>query len=140
MCLLDVFDGNKWKEFLLQTSITHFQFQFTLSIRSHFHQHGSILLDSFRSSFWLEEKHCYVAYYEWPYSNSIKRRVVYSIPGFLHRFIRYMEDPYPHMSTVPSNYEQSIFYSKHICSLSLNFNRPIYRFAHVGQLELTASS
>ncbi|CAF5129396.1 unnamed protein product, partial [Rotaria sp. Silwood1] len=56
----DLFDGNQWKNFILKTNIIIFNFEFQI-LNSN--KDVSILLESFRSSFWLREKHFYVGYH-----------------------------------------------------------------------------
>ncbi|CAF1427048.1 unnamed protein product [Rotaria sp. Silwood1] len=112
---LDLIDGKQWEEFIRKTKIIKFNFQFILSEKINFSQNKAILLDSFRLAFWLKEKH-------W--------------------CINYTKDRYPPLSTVPSNDEQRIFYSRYIEHLFLDFNKPIddlpnYRFIHVNSLYLS---
>ena len=143
VCLLDVFDGQKWQKFLSQTAITRFDFHLTLAGNVHFNGSGPLLLQSFRSTFWLQKKHWYMAFEQHSYRGRITRRTIYSIPRFLPGCVHYTNRFCPPMSTVTSNYEQQIFYSRPIQSLLFNFNQsiiqPIYRFAHVHRLILVGS-
>ncbi|CAF4290946.1 unnamed protein product, partial [Rotaria sp. Silwood2] len=122
---LDLIDGKQWEEFLRKTQIVKFNFKFVLSNNVICNQNQSTLLDSFRSSFWLEEKHWYVACNK-HYCNQHSEIYVYSIPQFLPKCINYTKDHYPPLSTVPSDVEQHIFYSRHIEHLYLKFNKPIF--------------
>ncbi|CAF1385017.1 unnamed protein product [Rotaria sordida] len=142
---LDLIDSKQWEEFIRKTKIIKFNFQFILSENITFTQTKSILLDSFRSAFWLKEKYWYVACNKHR-SNQNTQIYVYSIPKFLPMCINYTKDCYPLLSTVPSNDEQRIFYSKYIEHLCLDFNKsiddlpPNYRFSHVNSLNLIGST
>ncbi|CAF4205286.1 unnamed protein product [Rotaria sordida] len=142
---LDLIDSKQWEEFIRKTKIIKFNFQFILSENITFTQTKSILLDSFRSAFWLKEKYWYVAYNKHRL-NQNTQIYIYSIPKFLPTCINYTKDYYPPLSTVPSNDEQRIFYSKYIKHLYLDFNKsiddlpPNYRFIHVNSLNLIGST
>ncbi|CAF4173573.1 unnamed protein product [Rotaria sordida] len=138
---LDLIDSKQWEEFIRKTKIIKFNFQFILSENITFTQTKSILLDSFRSAFWLKEKYWYVAYNKHRL-NQNTQIYIYSIPKFLRTCRNYN----PPLSTVPSNDEQRIFYSKYIKHLYLDFNKsiddlpPNYRFIHVNSLNLIGST
>ncbi|CAF1384106.1 unnamed protein product [Rotaria sordida] len=142
---LDLIDGKQWEEFIRKTKIIKFNFHFILPENVTFTQTKSILLDSFRSAFWLKEKYWYVACNKHR-SNQNTQIYVYSIPKFLPTYINYTKDYYPPLSTVPSNDEQRIFYSKYIKHLYLDFNKsiddlpPNYHFSHVNSLNLIGST
>ncbi|CAF4075678.1 unnamed protein product [Rotaria sordida] len=141
---LDLIDGKQWEEFIRKTKIIKFNFQFILSENVTFTQSKSKLLDSFRSTFWLKEKYWYVGCNKHR-SNQNTQISVYSIPKFLPTCINYTRDRYPPSSTVPSNDEQRIFYSRYIEHLHLDFNKsiddlPNYRFIHVNSLNLSGST
>src|SRR4051812_47088398 len=58
---LDLFDGLRWEIFVRRRGLVKFNFKFNLSLNYICNQDQSSLLEPFRSSFWLEEKHWYVA-------------------------------------------------------------------------------
>ena len=142
---VDLIDGKRWEEFLRKTQITKFNFKFILSQNVAFNQNESVLLESFQSSFWLEQKHWYVACSKkhWYQYTEIS---IYSIPHFLPRCIKYNGiHHYSPLSTAPIDVEQRIFYSKYIHHLSLDFSNKsitpsIHRFIHVNILTLIGST
>jgi len=140
---LDFFDGKQWEKYLRRTQITKFNFQFILYKDVFVKENLLALFDSFRSSFWIEEKHWYVALSE-TRTNRYIEKSIYSIPRFRPQCIQYNGKDYPPQSTAPLNIQQEIFYSKPIKHLSLNFNKPIispiYRFTHVHCLILIGST
>jgi hypothetical protein len=89
-CINDVVDGNRWQ--IKTKYLVTFKFMFHLS-----NELESQGLDSFRSSFWLEEKRWFVAY---------THRRVFSVPHFL---ATEADENFqlPQYSTVPDN---RIFY------------------------------
>jgi len=68
---LDFFDGKQWEKYLRRTQITKFNFQFILYKDVFVKENLLALFDSFRSSFWIEEKHWYVALSETRTNRSI---------------------------------------------------------------------
>jgi len=140
---LDFFDGKQWEKYLRRTQITKFNFQFILYKDVFVKENLLALFDSFRSTFWIEEKHWYVALSE-TRTNRYIEKSIYSIPRFRPQCIQYNGKDYPPQSTAPLNIQQEIFYSKPIKHLSLNFNKPIispiYRFTHVHCLILIGST
>ncbi|CAF4350722.1 unnamed protein product, partial [Rotaria sordida] len=83
----DLTDGNQWKDFILKTNIIKFNLKFEiLSHNLKFNEALSILLESFRSSFWIEQKHCYVGIC---YDEDNQRIFLYTIPRFRFKDITY---------------------------------------------------
>jgi hypothetical protein len=70
----------------LRTRIVKFNFKFQLSDNLIPNQDASSLLESFRSSFWLEQRRWYVGYYS---DESKKYTIVYSMSPFRIRTIDY---------------------------------------------------
>ncbi|CAF1446587.1 unnamed protein product, partial [Rotaria sp. Silwood1] len=101
----------------------------------HFYQ------ESFRSSFWLEQRHWYVGCYQ---DETEKGTIIYSIPRFQIRMLKYPSAKFPHMTTAPSIIEQNFFYSSRINYFSFDMNKLItpvsYRFNQVKSLTLSGSS
>jgi hypothetical protein len=131
---LDLFDGKQWEKFVRKTRIMKFNFKFLLSQNIILNEN---ILESFRSSFWLEEKRWYVAL-------SKNGRSIYSIPRFRPKCINYTGNNYLPRSTAPLDILKEIFYSKSINHLYLNFNKSInssiHRFTHVNCLILIGST
>jgi hypothetical protein len=94
----DLDDGNRWQ--ILTYSLITFNFKFRINYGYH------STLDSFRTSFWLEEKHWFVAYND---------EYLFSIPYFCPTEVTASYRP-PLMSTVP---DETIF-SKSITKLTLS--------------------
>jgi len=116
----DVVDGQRWQ--LKAQSLATFKFNFKLLLPLESHD-----LDSFRSSFWLEEKRWFVAY--------AKKRL-FSVPDFA---ITEVDNSFhlPLYSTVPDN---RIFY-EHIDKLQLTEtpDNMDHHFTHVQTLTLDCS-
>ncbi|CAF4972003.1 unnamed protein product [Rotaria sp. Silwood1] len=133
----DLIDGKQWEQLLLKTQIIRFNFKFT------FNQIWEIssILESFRSSFWLEQRHWYVGCYQ---DETEKGTIIYSIPRFQIRMLKYPSAKFPHMTTAPSIIEQNFFYSSRINYFSFDMNKLItpvsYRFNQVKSLTLSGSS
>ncbi|CAF4672248.1 unnamed protein product [Rotaria sp. Silwood1] len=92
-CYADLTDGQRWQA--LTNSLVTFYFKFDIHICINFIEQ---ILDSFRTSFWLEEKHWFIAYYN---------DYLFSIPYFAPEQVdsSYQSVIY---STAPDN---TIFYS-----------------------------
>ncbi|CAF1246163.1 unnamed protein product [Rotaria sordida] len=101
----------------------------------HFYQ------EPFRSLFWLEQRHWYVGCYQ---DETEKGTIIYSIPRFQTRTLKYPSAKFPHMTTAPSIIEQNFFYSSRINYFSFDMNKLItpvdYRFHQVKSLTLSGSS
>ncbi|CAF3964446.1 unnamed protein product [Rotaria sp. Silwood1] len=91
----DLIDGKQWEQLLLKTQIIRFNFKFT------FNQIWEIssILESFRSSFWLEQRHWYVGCYQ---DETEKGTIIYSIPRFQLRMLKYPSARFPHIPAHPS--------------------------------------
>ncbi|CAF1097872.1 unnamed protein product [Rotaria sordida] len=133
----DLIDGKQWEKFILKTQIIRFNFKFECDLIEEI----SSILESFRSSFWLKERHWYVGCYQ---DESKTSTIIYSIPRFRIRTLKYPSTVYPHMTTAPSNIEQKFFYSNRIDFFSCDMNKLIapinYRFNQVISLTLSGSS
>jgi hypothetical protein len=133
----DLIDAKRWEKLLLKTQIIKFNFKFECN----FIKEISSILEPFRSSFWLEERHSYVGCYQ---DKSKTKTIVYSIPRFPIRSLHYPSIDFPHMTTAPSNIEENIFYSSNIIRFSCNMNQLLtsvsHRFNQVKILELSGSS
>ncbi|CAF5053419.1 unnamed protein product, partial [Rotaria socialis] len=73
-------DGELWEEYLFQKDIEKFNFKFTLSNGSLIDYDEDLLLESFRSSFWLKQQQWYVACEKRTLKSSCP--TIYSIPYF----------------------------------------------------------
>lgn len=133
----DLIDGNQWEKFIRKTNIIKFKFRFQVSNSD---RNQSTLLESFRSSFWLEEMHCYVECYEFDVRDQI---FVYTIPHFGPLIIFYPSPDFPPITTVPANMAKHLIYEKKIETLFVHMDQlstpPIHRFAHVESLVLHGS-
>ncbi|CAF3681328.1 unnamed protein product [Rotaria sp. Silwood1] len=133
----DLIDGKQWEKFILKTQIVQFNFKFECNLIEEI----SSILESFRSSFWLKERHWYVGCYQ---DESKTSTIIYSIPRFRIRTLKYPSTVFPHMTTAPSNIEQKFFYSSRIYCFSCDMNKlfaPVnYRFNQVISLTLSGSS
>ncbi|CAF1267578.1 unnamed protein product [Rotaria sp. Silwood1] len=128
----DLIDGNQWKKFLLTTNIIKFNFKFQLL---NINEDESILLKSFRSSFWLKEKHFYVGYC---YDEYDKKTLIYSIPRFRLNHINYPSSNFPYKTTAPSDIQEKLFNKNKIDFLFIDIDKfqtpPISRFTQVKSL------
>lgn len=138
----DLIDGQQWEEFISKARIIKFDFKFLLNTIDSSIQDEIDLLESFRSSFWVEDKHWYVALHredQWP-----NRIIIYSIPRFRPKFIKYPTYNYPPLSTAPLHLNQQFFYSSEIRHLSCYLNDPMifanFRFTQVSELCLVGST
>ncbi|CAF5179182.1 unnamed protein product, partial [Rotaria sp. Silwood1] len=77
---LDLMNGQLWEEYLIERKLKKFNFKFTLSKNFICYQDKDFLLQSFRSSFWLEKQHWYIACEKGELKSS--RPIIYSIPYF----------------------------------------------------------
>ncbi|CAF1153053.1 unnamed protein product [Rotaria sordida] len=133
----DLIDGKRWEQLLLKTQIIRFNFKFTFNLILEI----SSILEPFRSLFWLEQRHWYVGCYQ---DETEKGTIIYSIPRFQTRTLKYPSAKFPHMTTAPSIIEQNFFYSSRINYFSFDMNKLItpvdYRFHQVKSLTLSGSS
>ena len=84
---LDLMNGSSWEDYLKESSIETFHFKFTLSTPWSSGDHQAVLLQPFRSSFWLEKKDWYVACETGHFQSS--RPILYSLPYFQSSCIVY---------------------------------------------------
>ena len=119
-CNNDVVDGERWQMQVKSLVIFHFKLHLSDELVSED-------LDSFRTSFWVEEKRWFVAY---------THRCLFSVPRFCVMETDQNFQP-PLYSTVPDN---SIFYD---CIKRLKLSETTascnHRFTHVGTLTLYSS-
>lgn len=104
---MDLFDGNRWKIFTQSLHTFHFQFLAPTRL-------SEDILQSFRTPFWLEEKHWFVAYQDYS---------LFSVPRFTPKHIDLPRRTYIH-STAPDpsflhNYLNRIETLELKCSISL---------------------
>ncbi|CAF4193494.1 unnamed protein product, partial [Rotaria sordida] len=105
----DLNDGNQWKDFILKTNIIKFNFKFQISnYNLKVNEDISILLESFHSSFWIEQKHCYVGIH---YDEDNQETFLYTIPRFRFKDITYPSVNFSYKTTASSNIEQYFFLS-----------------------------
>ncbi|CAF1296220.1 unnamed protein product [Adineta ricciae] len=136
----DLIDGTRWEEFLRRTRIEQFNFQLSLYTSSPLSQQEQLAaLERFRSSFWLEEKHWYVACEHVPYEKQFR---IYSLPYFLPNQINESQEKYvyPPLSTVPINLHNQFFFQTTIDSYTYipeeRRTLPMYRFTKIQLLEI----
>ncbi|CAF4084733.1 unnamed protein product [Rotaria sordida] len=137
----DLIDGNQWKDLILKTNIIKFNFKFQiLNYNLKVNEGISILLESFRSSFWIEQKHCYVGIH---YDEDNQQTFLYTIPRFRFKDITYPSVNFSYKTTAPSNIEQYFFYQHKIDSLIIDIDKyitpSIHRFTQVKSLILSGS-
>jgi hypothetical protein len=134
---LNLMDGQSWEEYLLRTKIKRFNFKFTLSSDFVCHEDRDSLLQSFRSSFWLEKNHWHVVCDKGSLKSS--RPTIYSLPYFQSSMIIY---PSSHFLSNSTNETEII--SKHPINLILTYHRtitiPITPFIYVYSLTLLSST
>jgi hypothetical protein len=113
----DLADGQQWQ--ILTSRLITFNFKFDVSLSS-----DSQNLDSFRSSFWLNEKHWFVAY---------ESDTLFSVPYFAETFSVNRFQP-PRFSTLPDD----IIFNEHITALTLSSGivDVHHRFNHVHTLNV----
>jgi len=129
------------ENFFSKTNIIKFNFRFQIS--NHYlniNQNESILLESFRSSFWVKDKHWYVGYY---IDKEIKQAFLFTIPRFRLKGFVYASSIFPYPTTALSNIEHKIFYQNKIDYLEIDIDKflspPIHRFTQVRSLTLCGS-
>ncbi|CAF3285691.1 unnamed protein product, partial [Rotaria sp. Silwood2] len=139
---LDLLDGVRWEKFLRRRELIKFNFKFSLSLNLVCNQDQFSLLEPFRSSFWLEEKHWYVACYKNEWGN--KCPIIFSVPYAIHHSIAYLTEIYPPLSTASSDMEKQLFYDTNINHLECYFprqdRRQTYTFTKVNSLRLIGGS
>ncbi|CAF1427784.1 unnamed protein product, partial [Rotaria sordida] len=135
---LDLLDGVHWEKYLRRRRLIKFNFKFSLSLNLVCNQDRFSLLEPFRSSFWLEEKHWYVACYKNEWGN--KCPLIFSVPYVVPHSFAYLTTLYPPLSTAPSNVEKQLFYDTNINHLECYFpredRRQTYTFTKVNSLRL----
>ena len=134
---LDLMNGQLWEEYLNKTNIKKFYFKFTLANNFDCSEDRYSLLQSFRSSFWLEEKRWYVACDKGQVKSS--RPTIYSIPYFQPPLLFY-----PLHNFLPVTTSEKEIISKNPVNLILTFHKtialPISPFNHVYSLTLLTST
>jgi hypothetical protein len=135
--ILNLMNGQLWEEYFSNTNIKNFYFKFTLANNFDCPEDKYSLLKSFRSSFWLEQKHWYVACDKGQLKSS--RPTIYSIPYFQPPLIFY-----PSHNFLPVTTCEKEIISKHAINLILTVHKtialPTAPFNHVYSLTLLASS
>jgi hypothetical protein len=135
----DLLDGFRWEGFLKKRELIKFIFEFSLSRNLVCNQSEFELLKPFRSSFWLEEKHWYVACHKNESNN--KCPSIYSVPYFIPRSAGYLMASFRPLSTVPSYMEKQVFYDRNIDNLEWYFTPEegpqTYRYTKVNSLRVT---
>ncbi|CAF1460293.1 unnamed protein product [Rotaria sp. Silwood1] len=104
-------------------------------------KHGSILLESCRSLFWLKQKHCYVGYHN---DEENEQKFLYTIARFRLKDIIYHLSNFPPITTVPSDMKKYfVFNQNKINSLLIDIDKfltpLIYRFTQVTSLIICGS-
>lgn len=116
---IDLMDGQLWEEYLSEREITQFNFKFTLSNQSIGCDYDkNFLLESFRSSFWIDQHHWYVACEKGEFKAS--RPIIYSVPYFQPKLIFYPSNSSPSLTI--SNKE---IMSNCVNNLILTFHKTI---------------
>lgn len=118
-CTLDMLNGQLWENYLLQRKIEKFHFKFILGYKFICHEDQDSLLQSFRSSFWMNKTNWYVVCEKGQLKSS--RPILYSIPYFQSTCVFY---PSNHFLSKSTN-EKEIFISKHRIYLILTFHQTI---------------
>lgn len=130
---LDLMNGQLWEEYLFAKNIKIFNFKFTLSNNVICDQDQNLLLESFRSSFWLEKQNWCVACEKGDLEAS--RPTIYSIPYFQPTLVFY-----PSKNSLPVTTAVTDIVSKRSIDLILTFDKivtlPISMFNHVSSLTL----
>ncbi|CAF0983776.1 unnamed protein product [Rotaria sp. Silwood1] len=137
---LDLMNGQLWEEYLIERKLKKFNFKFTLSKNFICYQDKDFLLQSFRSSFWLEKQHWYIACEKGELKSS--RPIIYSIPYFQPSLIFYSSNNNNNNLSLTTTNKEII--SKHINHLILTFHKTISLenslfFTHVYSLTLLTS-
>jgi hypothetical protein len=134
----DLLDGLRWEEFLKRKELIKFIFKFDLSRNLLCNQSEFELLKAFRSSFWLEEKHWYVACHKNQSDN--KCPSIYSAPYFIPQSAGYLIASFRPLSTVPSYVEKQVFYDRNIDNLEWysisQKGHQTYRYTKVNSLRV----
>ncbi|CAF3790030.1 unnamed protein product, partial [Rotaria sordida] len=87
----------------------------------------SILFESFRSSFWLKQKYCYVEYYN---DEENEQTFLCTIPGFRLKHIVYPSSNFPPITTVAADIEKYFFYQNKIDFLLIDIDKFIIPLIH----------
>jgi hypothetical protein len=120
---MDLIDGQRWESLVSNLIVFNFRFHL-LCLSSNCSEEN--ILDSFRSLFWLEQKHWFVAY-DGPYS-----RQIFTVPRFAPKILICPNSYWPPLCTSSDFcFDQYI----HQVQLSL-FNPIIHRFTKVTSLIL----
>ncbi|CAF3373579.1 unnamed protein product [Rotaria socialis] len=116
----DIVDGNQWK--YLISHLQTFDFRFCLTHRS-----NEKILDTFRSSFWIEQKQWFVAY-----DNQESSSCLFTIPRFASKNVIYSPD-----YCTPSSTSSSLHLDEYVDVLTLpNVCRLTHRFVNARSLIL----
>jgi len=118
-CTLDMLNGELWEKYLLERKIEKFHFKFILGNKIICSEDQDSLLQSFRSSFWMNKIDWYVVCEKGQLKSS--RPILYSIPYFQPTYIFY---PSNHFLSKSTN-KKEIFISKHRIYLILTFHQTI---------------
>jgi hypothetical protein len=122
--------GDRWKMFIVERLplLRTFNFKFHLE---HVYRNEEVLLDHFRTPFWLDQnRHWFVAY-------DRRSSFLFTVPHFAPRSILYSQIPVlSHSTTLPIK-QHSIFYHK-ITEITFDSikEEPSYRYTNVDKLIL----
>ena len=138
----DLIDGHQWENYLSKTQIQKFNFQFEIC-DDYFdiHQDHSILLQSFRSSFWLKEKQWYV---KLCCDDRLGKIFFHTIPRFRSEYSKlYPSIDIPSFTTAPANVEQKLLRRNQTELLEILVDQcikpPTKRFSYVQSLILNGA-
>lgn len=140
-------DGNKWEKILIEylPNIEVFQlnmnFNFDLSINKE--EQVDKLLDSFRTSFWIEE-HLWFVCCDWHPSPTNKYGFLYTLPYALDKYV--YQDQICSKTTYPSHLDHSVYTRINTLKITvlekdsvLNFNILPSKFPNIRHLDLCLS-
>ena len=115
----DLADGYQWE--ILTKDLLTFNFNFAITLHEHSIEN---ILDSFRTRFWLDEKHWFVAY-----NNNHLYTIPRFVPTYASRFF-----PLPKHSTVSNN----VLFYESITKLAFDTKtiETCHRFNNINTLEL----
>ncbi|UJR14503.1 hypothetical protein I4U23_001499 [Adineta vaga] len=134
----DLMDGTLWELYLNRRKLEKFHFKFLLANSLTCEQDKHSLLETFRSNFWLEEKHWYVACEKGNLKSS--RPILYSIPYFRPSLTFYPSNHFLLISTLDKN---DIIFNQ-TTNLILTYHKfvqlPYQPFTHVYTLTLFTST
>lgn len=131
-------NGQLWEEYFLNKNLKKFNFKFTLASEFTCQQDKNSLIQSFRSSFWIDRHQWYVACEKGQLQTS--RPVIYSIPYYQPPTIFY---PINQFYSISTN-ENEILISKNTTHLILTFHETIILpkspFIHISSLTLLTTT